>query len=306
MKSTLIVPASVPPSQKNRYCDNYHAITKQTGRLMLFACDQKIEHLHQDFYGPGIDPAAANPKHIFRIASHETVGAVAMQLGLIARYAQTYSVHNYVAKLNSKTNLIPQEIEDPISALLWDVEDVVKLINYSIPIRAVAYTLYLGSIYEPSMLEEAAYVITEAHQHGLVALLWIYLRGRAITDDRDPLLIAGAAGVATSLGADFVKIKAPHATDSRTAAEWLAVAAEAAGTTKIICAGGKQTDNIKEFLHTIHAQIHIGKAAGCAIGRNIFQRSEKNALALTRALSAVVYDNRSAYDAYELYQESDE
>ena len=39
------VPADVMPEARETYIDNYMKATRGTGRLMLFACDQKIEHL---------------------------------------------------------------------------------------------------------------------------------------------------------------------------------------------------------------------------------------------------------------------
>ena len=50
----------------------------------------------------------------------------------------------------------------------------------------------------------------------LSLVLWIYPRGKAVPDEKDPDLIAGAAGVALCLGADFVKVNPPKATDSQT------------------------------------------------------------------------------------------
>jgi fructose-bisphosphate aldolase, class I len=61
------VPADVPAEMRERYIDNYLKATQNTGRLMLFACDQKIEHLNDDFFGEGIDIADAEPEHLFRI-----------------------------------------------------------------------------------------------------------------------------------------------------------------------------------------------------------------------------------------------
>ena len=55
------VPADVMPETVELYIDNYMAATRGTGRLMLFACDQKIEHLNKDFHGEGIDPADGDP-----------------------------------------------------------------------------------------------------------------------------------------------------------------------------------------------------------------------------------------------------
>lgn len=60
------VPADVMPEARETYIDNYMKATRGTGRLMLFACDQKIEHLNKDFYGEGIDISDAEPEPSFR------------------------------------------------------------------------------------------------------------------------------------------------------------------------------------------------------------------------------------------------
>ena len=59
------VPADVMPEARDEYITNYLKATRETGRLMLFACDQKIEHLNKDFYGEGIDIADAELWHYF-------------------------------------------------------------------------------------------------------------------------------------------------------------------------------------------------------------------------------------------------
>ena len=42
------VPADVMPESRDEYIENFMKATRGTGRLMLFACDQKIEHLNKD------------------------------------------------------------------------------------------------------------------------------------------------------------------------------------------------------------------------------------------------------------------
>ena len=59
------------------------------------------------------------------------------------------------------------------------------------------------------MLRQAAQITLSAHQNGLVTVLWVYPRGKAVADEKDPHLIAGATGVAACLGADFVKVNYP-------------------------------------------------------------------------------------------------
>ena len=118
----------------------------------------------------------------------------------------------------------------------------------------------------------------------------MYPRGKAITHETDPNLIAGATGIAASLGADFVKIKTPAATDISTSVQNLKIACAAAGNTKVICAGGEQMKP-EEYLKTVYDQIHNGDSAGTATGRNIFQRSLTESIALTQAIAGIVYDN---------------
>lgn len=287
----IFIPADVPEKKRDTFIKNYSAITRNTGRLFLFSCDHKIEHLNNDCYGPHINPQALHPEHFFRIASEGNVGAMATHLGLIARYAQHYPRIHYVAKLNAKSPLISVEQQDPHSELLWTVDDVIALQEQNkIMIAGIGITLYLGSEYESHQLHQAAQTIMRAHQQGLVTILWIYPRGKAICQEDNPNLVAGAAGVAVSLGADFVKLKVPAAPNASMQTQFLKIASAAAGNTKIVCSGGTLTD-CKELVTQLYDHIHMGDTAGAAIGRNIFQRSLAESVALTHAIASIIYDN---------------
>ncbi|MCL2883432.1 MAG: aldolase [Coriobacteriia bacterium] len=295
------VPADVLPEARDNYIDNYLAATRGTGRLMLYACDQKIEHMNDDFFGKGIDPADNNPQHLFEIGSQGVVGVLAGQKGLIARYAPDYPNINYLVKMNSKTNLVSTDQDDPYSPQLYSLESVLAMLEAGVNIVGVGYTIYLGSEYESTMMAEAGELITEAHAAGLIVVLWIYPRGKSVPDEKDAQLIAGAAGVALCLGADFVKVNPPKASDEQSSAQLLACAAEAAGRTGLVCAGGSTTD-AKHFLNQLYEQIHIGGAIGNATGRNIHQRSLAEAVRLTKAISAITlgdYDAEEALDVFE-------
>ncbi len=291
------LPADVANAAITSYCANYLAITRSVNRLLLFSCDQKLEHLNRDFYGSGIDAQDNDPEHMFKIAHHGTIGAFATHLGLIAQYGKQYPTINYVIKMNGKTDLIRTEQRDPLSKQLWTVEQVANFKkNSGLSIVGVGYTVYLGSEYESEMLKEAAQLIFDAHQHGLIAILWMYPRGRSVTNERAGELIAGAAGIAASLGADFAKINAPLASNNKTSEQWLKIAVQAAGKTKLIVSGGNKVDTA-HFLQELHNQIHQGTIVGTATGRNIHQRSLHDAIALTRAMSAVIYENKTVAEA---------
>ncbi|HSC25014.1 MAG TPA: hypothetical protein VLB80_02230 [Candidatus Babeliales bacterium] len=290
--NSCFIPADVPEKKHDIFIKNYTTITRQTDRLFLFSCDHKIEHLNNDFYGPEINTQALHPEHFFRIASQGNIGAMATHLGLIARYAKQYTTINYIAKLNGTTNIVSHEQRDPHDALMWTVNDVISLQNNNnkITIAGIGITIYLGNEYESQHLSQAAHTIMQAHSEGLVAIVWVYPRGKTICNENNANLIAGAAGVAVSLGADFAKIKAPESTEILTSAQALKIASAAAGNTKIICSGGSMIGT-HEFLAHLYDQIHIGDALGTATGRNIFQRSLAEGIALTHAISAIVYDN---------------
>jgi fructose-bisphosphate aldolase/6-deoxy-5-ketofructose 1-phosphate synthase len=294
MVSNVVVPLTVPEKSHDIFSQNYTKATANSGRLFLFAGDQKVEHLNKDFYGQGISPDDADPRHLFEIASKARIGAFATHLGLIARYANDYRNVHYVVKLNGKTDLTHS---DPLSYCWHSVANVAAFKSHTgLDIVGVGITVYLGSEYESKMLAAAAQAVYEAHQNGLLAIVWMYPRGRAVTDERHPDIIAGAAGVAACLGADFVKVNAPAAPDGRTSAELLHVATMAAGLTKVICSGGSSKDST-HFLQDLHHQLHSGGAQGAAIGRNIHQKSLHEAIKFCQALSALIIDDVDVAEA---------
>ncbi len=222
------VPLDVMPEFKDVYRDNYMAATQGTGRLMLFACDQKFEHLNAD-----------------------------------------------------------------------DLEAVLDMRDAGVNVVGLGYTIYLGSEFEAQMVAEAGQLIAEAHANGLLVVLWIYPRGKAVTAEKDADLIAGAAGCALCLGADFVKVNPPKG-EGATSAELLKRASVAAGRTGLVCAGGSTVD-AETFLTQLWEQIHVGGACGNATGRNIHQRSLDEAVRLTKAISAITladYDVQEAMDVF--------
>ena len=297
------VPVDVSPEMREVYIDNYMKATRSSGHLMLFACDQKIEHLNKDFYGEGIDISDLDPEHLFKIADQGVCGVMAAQRGLIAQYAGDYPNVNYLVKMNSKTNLVKTAQEDPYSPLLHGLDSVLAMRDSGVNIVGLGYTIYQGSEYEATMMAEAGELIAQAHSEGLLVVLWIYPRGKAITAEKDPDLIAGAAGVALCLGADFVKVNPPKpiGEDERTPAEALAVATKASGRTGLVCAGGSTVD-AETFLTQLYDQIHIGGAVGNATGRNIHQRSLDEAVRFTKAISSITLADYEVADAMAVFE----
>lgn len=299
---TVRVPLDVPADRRKTWEENYRLMTRDKGRLFLMAGDQKVEHLNDDFFGQGIDPEDASPEHLFRIASAAPIGCFATQLGLIARYGESYPDIPYLVKLNSKSHLVKTAQREPVSLQWQTMEQVGAFIKSSgLKITGVGYTIYPGSEHESEMLTEAARLINDAHRMGLVAVIWAYPRGKAVNREQDPHMVAGAAGVAACLGADFVKVNPPLSPEGKPEGHLLSEAVKAAGRTGVVCAGGHETTP-EAFLGRLHDQIHEGGTVGCATGRNVHQRSLEEAVRLCKAIHAVAIDNESPREAMRFFR----
>jgi len=305
----VIVPADVPKSMASEYTKNFLSMTHNTGRLMLFAGDQKIEHLNDDFYGKikvegnevVIPMDDAEPEHLFRIASKAKIGVFATQLGLIAKYGPSYKEVPYLVKLNSKSHLVKTSQKDPLSQAAWTVEQVVKFKKDSgLNVMAVGYTVYAGSEFESEMLREAAGAAFEAHQNGMLAVFWMYPRGKAVPDEKDPHLVAGAAGMGACLGADFVKVNYPKPKEGKPAEAFREAVMAAGKRTGVITAGGS-SKSPKDFFQETWEQVNISGCRGNATGRNIHQKPLGEAIRFANAISAITLDGKGVDDAMEVY-----
>lgn len=306
----VIVPADVPKSMAEEYIKNYLGITRSTGRLMLFAGDQKIEHLNDDFYGKikvgdkevDIPLDDAEPEHLFRIASKAKISVFATQLGLIARYGQSYKNVPYLVKLNSKSHLVKTSQKDPLSQAMWSINDITKLKGDSgLNIMGVGYTVYVGSEFENEMMKEAAQVAFQAHQHGLLAVFWMYPRGKAVPDEKDPHIVAGAAGVGACLGADFVKVNYPKPKEGSAAESFKEAVLAAGKRTKVITAGGS-SKSVRDFLQETWDQINVSGCYGNATGRNIHQKPLAEAVRMANAISAITLEGKNVEEAMKVYE----
>ena len=294
-----MIPANTHPKYRAEYRRVYTQVTKGTNRIMLMAADQKIEHLNDDFYGVNIHPHDADPEHFFRIAQKGEIGCLAAQHGLIAQYGPSYPKIPYLVKMNSKTNLVDTDQAEPNSKALVDFADVLDLReNGKLNIVGIGYTVYYGSEHEADMLQEAGSLIALAHKYGMIAVVWGYPRGKAVKNEKDAHLIAGAAGATLCLGADFVKVNIP-----KNGALELKEAVSAAGHTGVIISGGS-SQGVKDFLRFTYDTIHLGGCRGSATGRNVHQKSFAEGVAMTKAMSALVYKNSTVQEAYQIYQEN--
>ena len=77
-------------------------------------------------------------------------------------------------------------------------------------------------------------------------------------------------------------------------------AVQAAGRTKVVCAGGSSKD-AKDFLQELHDQINISGAAGNATGRNIHQKPLEDAIRMCNAVFAITVEGATVEEALKIY-----
>lgn len=283
-------PANVPQEKKEQYLKNKEIFTKNN-HPFLFAVDHKIEHLNADFHGVKIPETTNNIENVFKIAQQGGSDALITHLGLINQWGPEFPDLNYVVKLNGKTNLVGTKNKEPLSRSLWTVQNIAKLQKQSnLNICGVAYTIYLGSEHENIMMQEAAQIIFEAHQQGLLAFIFAYPRGKYVDKAQNhPELVSGAAGVAASLGADFVKLVIPYQ-NKQVNNKAIKVAVEAAGKTNILFAGGAIGDK-DEFLDKLKKASKKFPTIGFAVGRNIFQLPTDEAIEFSQQIKVALKIN---------------
>jgi class I fructose-bisphosphate aldolase len=264
------------------------------GKAMILAYDQGFEHGPREFLK---HPEGANFEHILDIAKRGRFTGLVLHAGLAEKYASEIASSGVplILKLNGKSELYTEE--DPFSPQLYSVEDAITL-----GAVAVGYTVYSGSRYEDEMHREFSKIIREAHRRGITAVGWMYPRGKAIFDrksasktlkmaldeqeqtnqaiDETPSIVAYGARIGLELGADMVKVKYTGSPDSF---RWVVQSAYPA---KVVMSGGPMTKTDEEFLSRVRDVLAAG-AAGVAVGRNIWQRSDP--LSISKKLHQLVY-----------------
>jgi class I fructose-bisphosphate aldolase len=259
------------------------------GTLLLLPIDQGLEHGPRDFF---VNPPAKDPEFQLRIAQEGGFSGIVFQIGIAEKYMQRYAGKvPLVLKLNGKTEIPPDKA--PISPCIATVEDAVRL-----GADAVGYTLYVGSALQAEDFVQFRKVREDADRYGLPIIVWAYPRGEAIEakGGRDGLYaIDYAARVANELGADIVKVNVPkvdaekdkaapkpYNTMQPTREEAVRMVVESAGRCLVLFSGGEMQGD--EDVVTKARIAMDGGATGLIFGRNIWQRSHDEALAISHQI----------------------
>lgn len=250
-------------------------ITKN-GKALFLAYDQGFEHGPADFNEENIDPEKileiADSGYCEASSSAYFTGVI-LQKGTAEKYywKKKYRVP-LIVKLNGKTNLVKDV--DPYSPQVCSVEEAI-----SYGAKAVGYTIYIGSEFEPMMTQEFGRIEQEAEEADIPVIAWMYPRGKNVPDENDPKLVAYAARVGLELGADIVKIRY---TGDIASFKW---AVASAGKTKVVVMGGSKMAE-ESFLKMVQDCLEAG-AIGMAVGRNVWQ--SPNPLEIAGKIADIIF-----------------
>ena len=270
-----------------------HGTLAGTGKMVILPVDQGFEHGPGRTFAP--NPAGYDPGYHPKLAMEAGCNAYAAPLGFIEAIAHRYSgTLPLILKVNNSDSLA--DVGGYCSAMTSSVKDAVRL-----GCSAIGFTIYPGSKFRNTMYEQIRDLIAEAREAGLPTVMWAYARGNMNKDAETAVdVIAYAAHVACQLGAHVVKVKPPTGhlarDDARkyyeeiptdTLEDRIRHVKQAAfdGRRIVIFSGGaaKGTDDVLEEIR----QIHAGGGDGSIMGRNAFQRSRADALALLGDVMAI-------------------
>lgn len=272
-----------------------------TGKLVILPVDQGFEH------GPArsfaMNPAAYDPHYHYQLAIDAGLSAYAAPLGPLEAGAATFAGSiPLILKMNSANSLSRQK-EGADQAVTASVDDALRL-----GCSAIGFTIYPGSDAMFGQYEEIRELSREAKSKGIATVIWSYPRGGDISKKGELALDvdAYAAHMAALLGAHIIKVKLPTADleqdearkvyekyniPRETLAERVKHVTQACfnGRRIVVFSGGatKGEDAVYEDARAIRD----GGGNGSIIGRNAFQRSREDALALLDKLVRI-YQNK--------------
>jgi fructose-bisphosphate aldolase, class I len=264
-----------------------------TGKLVILPVDQGFEH------GPArsfaVNPPAYNPLYHFQLAMDAGCNGYAAPLGFIEAGASEYAGElPLILKLNNHDLLLDDR--DPISAVTGSVGDALRL-----GCAAVGFTIYPGSAERKEMYEQLREIAEEAKQCGLAVVVWSYPRGSGLSKEGETALdvVAYAAQIAAQLGANIVKVKLPSSHIELAEAKKVYDAQKIPleplaervrhvvqscfdGRRILIFSGGPKGGD-DALIQEVTA-IKAGGGYGSIIGRNSFQRSKPEAIAMLKKI----------------------
>ncbi len=247
-------------------------IFRPDGRALIVAFD------HGMIDGPakGMEQPAATLQKIVAGGAD----AILTTYGTATRFAKEIATLGLIMRLDGGGTKLGDMGQ---GGMFYTIDDALRL-----GADAVAVSAFPGAADEAESLERLASVIGEAHAWGLPVMGEMVPGGfDSPPEMRTAESVSIAARVGAELGADWMKIPYAEGFEEVTAGCYVPV----------VILGGAKKGSERSMLENIKGALEVG-AVGVAIGRNIFQADDPQAM--TAAVAALIHENASIDEAMEI------
>lgn len=249
-----------------------HRIIQPDGRTMMLAVD------HGYFLGPTtrLEEPRKTIEPLLPYAD-----AIMLTRGILRNCVDPTTNIPVVLRVSGGSTIVGADLAN--ETITTSIQDAVRL-----NVSAVALSIFVGSDYEHQTLANLAFLVDEAIEHG-IPVLAVTAVGKEL-EKRDARYLSLCCRVAAELGAHFVKTYYCENFEKVTGG----------CPVPIVVAGGPKTDNEMDAFELAYNAIQEG-AIGVDMGRNIWQNDHP--VAMIQAMRAVIHENKTPKEAYELFQE---
>ncbi|MCU0810084.1 MAG: class I fructose-bisphosphate aldolase [Thiobacillaceae bacterium] len=281
-----------------------------TGFVSILPVDQGVEHSAGASFAP--NPLYFDPENIVKLAIEGGCNAVASTLGVLGSVARKYA-HKipFLVKINHNEMLTYPTLYD--QTLFASVKQASEM-----GAVAVGATVYYGSPESRRQIQEISEAFAQAHELGMMTVLWAYLRNPAFkhegTDYHTASDLTGQANhLAVTIGADIVKQKQAENNGGYTAIKFgkthpkvyseltsehpidlvrYQVANCYMGRIGMINSGGSSGDN--DLAQAVRTAVINKRAGGMGLisGRKAFQKPMADGISLLHAIQDVYLSDK--------------
>lgn len=186
-----------------------------------------------------------------------------------------------ILRVSGGTSMVGKELAN--EGVTTSIEEIIRL-NAS----AVGASIFVGTDYEHQTLMNLSKLVNECENYGIPVMAVTAVGKKLGEKSKDSRYLALACRIAAELGARVVKTY--YCKDFEKIVQGCPV--------PVVMAGGPKGKSELDVFKFVYDGMQKG-AIGINLGRNVWQNSYPASMA--KALRAIVHENKSAKDAYEIF-----
>jgi 3-hydroxy-5-phosphonooxypentane-2,4-dione thiolase len=250
-----------------------HIIRPSTGRTVMLAID------HGYFLGPtsGLETPSTQCAPLADYAD-----TLMLTRGVLRSCIPSSTSTPIVLRVSGGTSVLQDDLSD--ETIITSIEDCIRL-----NVAGMALSVFVGAPHQHQSIANLGKLVDEGERYG-IPVVAVTAVGKSM--GRDARYLSLASRICGEMGAHLVKTY--YCEDFEKVASTCPV--------PVVVAGGKKLPELEALQMT--ADAIAGGAVGVDMGRNIFQSDSP--AAMIQAVRAVVHDNATVEEAYEVYREQRE